>query len=474
MKEIYKEVESANLIQEAINELSEVVQYTYGPNGNTVIISDDEDNPYATKDGVSVAKSVNFKNPVKQIAATLIKQVADKTLKEAGDGTSTSIILANSFINKGFKELNKGVSYNHLKQQLEELLAHTIDYLYNRTKGIKNIEELYEIALIASNSDKEIANIVKNAFEHSDLVKVEEGDNDTDELVKIEGMKILSTYFSQVFVNNESKFNIEYKDCALLLIEGKLESLDPISNILQNIDEPLIIIADHFSDSVVSILKDNYNRGALKVALVKSPGIGSFRKKVMQDIAMYANAKVVDETYKFATIDMLGKLDGIEINKENTILYNSNADVTDRIDILKEYLDTDIPQHEKDLTNQRIEQLNGKVSIIRVGGKSEIEIKERLDRIDDAIRAVGCALEEGVIVGAGQVLVGASSLDNIFNECLQEPSKILLGDKYLIPNKDIKDPLKVVRCALENAVSVAKTILGTKAVVLNKELWEKE
>lgn len=490
MKEIYREQDASKLIQEGINDLTETVCYTYGPNGNTVIIIDEYGNPYATKDGVSVAKSIHFDNPVKNIGTTLIKQVAKKTLDEAGDATTTSICLANEFINLGYDLLEKGIQYRVIKELLEELLEETISYLKSNKRKV-NKKDLKDIAFISSNSDKNISTIVANAFNHSSVVKVEEGNDIEDKLEEVNGMKIRATYFDQSFINNENKYNIQYNESLLLIIDGKLNSVEPIAGILNKVDKPIIIMADHFEDNVVNILKENYNRGALQVALVKSPGIGGHRKKVVQDIALYTGAKVINPNTKYFNLEVLGKLEAIEVNKESTILFNNNKnkETEKRIKILKKYLSSDISKHEKELVTQRLEQLNGSVSIIKVGGKSEIEIKERLDRVDDAVKAVTCALEEGVIEGGGVALLKAHiNIDNPFSQCLAKPYKIIFKDKTVEINGEfvydfdvdidmfkerIIDPFKVVRCALENSISVTKTILGTKAVVLTEDLWKK-
>lgn len=488
MKEIIKKEEVYSVIKDTVKEIAEVVQFTYGPNGNTVILVDDEGNPYATKDGVSVAKSIQYNDSYKNIIATLIKQAAKKTLDEAGDGTSGSICLSNSFIQKGFKLLEEGHSYSDIKKQLETLLGYVTIRLEELARNIEK-EDLYRIGYISSNSDEEIADIVDKAFKHSNRVKVEEGDSFKDELVEINGMRLVASYFNQAFINNESKYNIEYKDSFIILIDGKLTKLETISNILQKVtNKPIIIIADHFEDNIVNILKENYNRGALQIALVKSPGIGNFRRNVMKDISIYTGATLLNPNKTYTETAYIGTIDGIEVNKEHTTIFKKkfNKEVSKRIKELNIYLQQDINNNEKELVQQRIDQLSGSTSIIKVGGKSDIEIKERRDRIDDAVRAVSCAIEEGVIEGAGLSLVKIAlerEFKNDFMDCLYTPYLTLFGlEDVHIKKRDIilhskklenvLDPLKVIRCSLENSISVAKTILGTKAIVLPEQLWK--
>ena len=484
MKEIISKEESRKLIKDTINEVAETVCYTYGPNGKTVILSDFEGKGIVTKDGVSVCNSINFENPYKNIIANIIKQVAQKTVEEAGDGTTTSICLANAFINKGYELLEQGVNYNDIKNALEELEEYTIKELKNNSRKTKK-KDIINVAMVSSNNDKSIATIIDKAYKHSNIVKVEESTLKEDTLIEVNGMSLKAGYFDAAFINNSKSNSIKYSDCRVALIDGNMETIDPIKNLVFKLDgKPLIIFANHFGDKVIQILKQNYNNGSLNVALVKTPGVNQHRKNILSDVGLYTKSSILESNKVYNEISYLGYLDSIEIKKEETILFNSKIDkfTEDKINELKEYIRSDISKYDKELATQRLESLTGKASLIKVGGESPIEIKERYDRIEDAIGAVKAAIEEGIVEGGGKALYNVSTsllewtktpyLELI--DCLKEPVKKLNLD---MENKsmfdlNVIDPLKVTRCALQNAISVAKTILSTEAIVLNKYLWK--
>jgi chaperonin GroEL len=498
MKEIISKEESRKLIKDTVNEIAETVCYTYGPNGKTVILTDNEGNGIVTKDGVSVCNAINFEDPYKNIIANIIKQVGQKTVEEAGDGTTTSICLANAFINKGFELIDQGISYNEIKTSLEELEKYTVKELKANSRKVKK-KDIINIAKIASNNDIEIASIINKAYKHSKIVKVEESNLKKDELVEVNGMSLRTTYFDAAFINDGKTNTIKYNDCRIALIDGNMETTDSISKLVYKIDgKPLIVIADHFSDRVIALLRKNYNEGSLKIALVKSPGVNQHRKNIMSDIALYTGSQLLNPNKVYTETEYLGYIDNIEVKKEETILLNSkdNKEVKNLIEELNELVKTDIPKYDKELATQRLQSLTGTVSLIKVGGESPVEIKERFDRIEDAVLAVKSAYEEGMVEGGGLGLF-KTQFKSYFTKTpilelsnsLQEPYRILnpitiidMGKEKIISfdlnpdfyKKGIIDPTKVVRCALQNAISVAKTILGTEAIVLNKYLWKSE
>lgn len=482
MKEIYKDKELDKLIKETVTELVETVCHTYGPNGHTVIITEDE-GPYATKDGVSVSKSIFFKDPIKNKIATILKQVAQKTVDEAGDGTTTSMCLAGIFLNRGYELIEEGYKYNEVKRELEELVEDTLIHLKKNSKKLKE-KDIIHVANISSNNDQKIANLISDAFKHSKLVKVEEGDSYEDSISKIKGMTILSPYFNSAFINNESKKSIEYENAEVIVIDGKLENLNCIKGLLTN--KPMIILADHFSEGVISLLKHNYNKGSLQVAPIKTPGLGEHRKSLVNDICIYTNSKLINPSKTYIDKKYVGFIDGVTCKNDSTTLFNKKAEkyTTDIIKELESYLKSDITKREVELTLSRLEGLKGMVSIIKVGGNSPIEMKERYDRVEDAVRAVSCALEEGIVEGGGMAYVRASlnQTNNKFENCLLDPYRKIHWDNNIdgivtidigknMYKENIIDPLKVTRCSLENAASVAKMLLGTKALVLNPETW---
>ena len=484
MKEITSKEELKEIIKQTVQEISDTVCYTYGPNGRTVILTDNEGIGIATKDGVSVCNSIHFNDPIKNVVANIVKQVSQKTLEEAGDGTTTSICLTNAFVQKGFELLDQGISFNEIKQSLEELLEYTVKELKSNSKKLTK-KDIYNVANVSSNNDKEIASIVDKAFKYSKVVKVEESTLSKTELIKVNGMSLKTTYFSPEFINYKNLY-IKYDNSYIALIDGKMETTDCIAYLVNKLEKkPLIIVADYFSDNVIRILKQLYNSGSLDVALIKSPGINTHRKNLMKDIALYTGATLLDPNKKYTEINYLGNIEGIEVKKEETIIFNNTNPnlLEDKISELKNGLKEDIPKYDKDLIKQRINGLNGSASIIKVGGNSPIEIKEKYDRYEDAIGAVEAALEEGIVEGGGIALAKIYYHHNPTKTPYLELSQSLLecyntlgNDKAPIQKdmfeESIIDPLKVTRCALENAISVAKTILSTEAIVLNPNLWK--
>lgn len=481
MREIISGDELKKRLLIGIEALGSTVLSTMGPHGKTVIITDDFGRPYVTKDGVSVANSITFADPVSNIGATLLKQVAQKTVDEAGDGTTTSIALALAFITRGMEEMDQGTNYNDLKFELEDLLEKTSIHLnkYSRKLHFSNI---IDVATIAANNDTHLGQTIQKAYDHSNIVKVEETEQNEDSLTLVDGMQLRTGYFNKAFINKGERQTIEYTDIHVILIDGHLDSFNDIAGMLEKTDR-VLIIADYFSEKVVSILKTNYNNNAIEIALVKSPGINLHRIDLMEDLSLYTGATLVTKGLKGAK---LGHVDSIEIHKDKIIITKDEMriGVQERLDELVSALVIEVNVHTKDLLEQRIGNLTGKISIIKVGGKSEVEIKEKKDRYDDAVLAVLCAIEEGIVAGAGMSLYKAAhKLDNTFKDCLKVPYATIQANaegtlpitvKSNLFNAGIIDPLKVTRCALENAVSVAKTILSTDSVVLNQRLWESQ
>lgn len=478
MKEIKNGEELIKKLSDGINKIADVVTTTLGPSGNTVIIADEYGEPYITKDGVSVSNYVTLEDPVENIAAKLLKQVAKKTVEEAGDGTTTSICLARAFINQGFELLNKGVDYSKLKRNLNQLEELVINELLINAKEL-NKDNIIDVATISANNDKKIGQIIQNAYEHSEIVKIEEGNNTEDDLITINGMQLDTGYLDKVFINVPSKQSIMYDNPKIILIKGKLNKLDNISYLLNQInDGPIIIVADHVSEQTREILRENYNRGAISIGLVKSPGFAEHRSNLMDDLAIYTGATLLSPHTKYTDVSVIGNLSSITVEKNKCLFTNNlnNINVEEHLSDLKKVYDSLEGEQDKYLLEQRIEKLNGKISVIKVGGNSELEMKERKDRIEDAVLAVQCALEEGIVQGGGCALYNIKT-DNLFEKCLGAPLQKILHNgaefNYLedVSKQNIIDPVKVTRIALQNAISVAKTILGTDSIVLNERLW---
>jgi chaperonin GroEL len=480
MKEINYEKEH---IINGVNKLSEAVLKTMGPNGKTMILIDDFGKAKATKDGVSVAEYIFFKNPFENGVADLVKQAAQQTVKEAGDGTTTSICLTQAFILKGFELLEKGYKITDLQKELDSLYEKTIDYLENNKHELVD-EDIIHVAKISANNDEKIAKIITDAYTHSTNVKVEETKNGETTVEKIKGIKLNTSYFDNAFINNMSKQSIEYNgDMSVILVDGNLTNLENIKHIIKDLTS-VTIIADHYSKSVLNTLKYSYNNGT-EIVPLKSPGVAGHRRNIMKDLSKYFGIKLIDPLVKIKfTEDIrnyIGTLDSIYVDKSKAILHSHSIgeEFGDYFDQLEDAFLYEEDDNSKDLLEQRIENLSGSMSIIKVGGSSDLEIKEKKDRIDDAVLAVKCAIEEGVVEGGGLALAKSSEqMKNLFSRCLANPYVIISTStnvkfdttKEVIDDK-LLDPVKVTKTALKNAISVSKVLLSAEGAVLSPRLW---
>jgi len=489
MEEIYYKEEARNKIIAGINKLADAVESTMGPNGKTSIIpSSKEYNKYiVTKDGVSVAREIYLKDVVENIGASLIKEVAELQVDVAGDGTTTAICLARALVNN-LKDFNS----NEINKALDEIVPKIIEQLKLNSRELKN-EDIKYVASISANNDLQIGDIIQQAYNHTSIIKVEESNNTEDSLELIEGMSLPVSYFSKQFINNPKKAECSFENPRVLLLDGKLEDLGifefPIKYCAEN-NESLLIITEHVTDSVLKLLEKNVSNNALKLCVIKSPGFSQHRKDLLRDLSDLTGAIVVSDFNKKYSKDDLGILQSCKISKSNSILVkHEDIDTSDLLENFKSLLElNNMEGNDSDLIKQRIENLTGKISIIKVGGGSEVEMKERFDRYDDAVKAVACALEEGIVQGAGLALY--HSIQATYNTEYDETTPYHFIMKSLLSPYDtickngvsisvmndmfkdnIIDPLKVTRCALENAVSVVKTILSTDSVIISRESW---
>ena len=483
-KEIYFKDEARNLLFNGVKKLHDAVVVTMGPNGRTVIISNQYGDPEITKDGVKVAREIYFKNPIENIGAKIVKEVAELQVDLAGDGTTTAIALANSFI-QNLKEFDS----NEINKSFDIIIPKVLQELKLGSKKLEQKDIKY-LASISANNDIHIGDVIQQAYDHASIIKVEESNDNKDSIEFIDGMSLQVSYFSKHFVNNNKKAECNFDEPYVLLIDGKLENLksfeNPIKQIAEN-NESLLIITESLSENLLRLLESNVLSGSLKLCVIKSPGFSQHRKDVLRDISDFTGADLINNFTKQYNIESFGKLKSLKVNKNNSILVK-HPDVD-----IKEYIDDlislskikDLTKQDKELIDQRISNLTGKVSIIKVGGVSEIEMKERKDRYDDAVLATACALEEGIVQGGGIALYNANqivakTIKNLSHNSIELGILTSLNkpiDIIGVPvttnmfEKNIIDPLKVTRCALENAVSVAKTILSTDAVVLNERQW---
>lgn len=491
IKEIYFKEEARDLIFSGIQKLHDAVASTLGPNGKTVIITDTYGKPYVTKDGVSVARKIYFKNPVENVGAELIKEVCELQVKQAGDGTTTAIVLANAFIQnlKDFdsKDINKA---------FDEIIPKVIEQLKLNSRELKR-EDIKHVASISANNDIQIGDVIQQAYNFSNIIKVEESNNLEDSLESIEGMQLDVSYMSKRFTNTP-KEHCELNNPHVLLLDGKLEDLMSFKTILEKVsstDEPLLIITEYISEKELRKLESNVLSGNIKLCAIKTPGFGPVRKDFIRDLSDFTGAEIINvQPGKQYSPSCLGRLKSCTITKNNSLLIkHEDINVNEIVENLTELSkNKELTTYDVEIINKRIENLTAKASIIKVGGGSEIEMKERKDRYDDAVLAVACALEEGIVSGGGTALRYAFHIltsellkekdkEKNFHfkvlECLLHPYQIIVcnGSKpkleHFLFNENIIDPLKVTRCALENAVSIAKTILSTDTIILDERQW---
>lgn len=487
MEEIYFDKEGRDKLILGINKANDAVASTMGPMGSTVIIPDNEmyGKYKVTKDGVSVINSISFKDPVENIGVELLREAANQTVKQAGDGTTTSTVLTTAFVNnlKDFDSLE-------INKAFDRIIPEVIEQLKKNSKELKK-EDIFQVASISANNDNHIGNIIQDAYNHSDTVKIETWDNDEDKLELVEGMSLPVSYFSKYFVNDKKKGECNFINPHVLILDGKLDSLAPFEAPIQEIaklNESLLIITEDVHLSVLKLIETNVLNGYADICVIKAPGFAKHRKDLLRDLSDFTGATIIDNFKNKYTSNILGKLKSCKISKMNSVLVkHDDINIDEFISNLKEFSKSDeLTDYDKELVNQRIEKLTGKVSIIKVGGRTPNEMKERKDRYDDAVLAVACALEEGIVSGAGVALrtvmlnlvsiyiseIEGKILDSLYKPYIQITENG--SQQYLnfeLFDLNIIDPLKVTRCALENAVSVAKVILGTKAIVLNKDSW---
>lgn len=492
MEEIFFDKEGRDKLINGVNKLNRAVSSTMGPNGKNVIIPDRGTGKYkVTKDGVSVAREIFFKDPIENIGAQLAKQAAEKTVEDAGDGTTTATVLTTAFINN-LKDFNS-VDIN---KAFDEIIPKVIKQLKLNSKELKR-EDIKYVASISANNDLQIGELIQQAYNHSDIVKIEESSNTEDILDTVPGMLLPVSYFSKHFITNQSKGTCEFTNVNTLIIDGKLEKLENFRSVLELTQQPnssLLIIVEDIHEQALRKLETFVLSQSLPICVIKSPGFSKHRKDLLQDLCDFTGSTLVKDLSKIYNTNVIGKLQSCKISKNNSILVkDDNVDISNKLESLIELSkNLELTEHDKDLIKQRIEYLKGKISIIKVGGKSELEMKERFDRYDDAVKAVACALEEGIVEGGGVALFKAIIKYLKDKDCIENKLLISLTNPYItiFPkeliedirclNLDINmydiniiDPLKVTRCALENAVSIAKVILSTEAVVLNSEEWMK-
>ena len=511
-------------MMKGVDIIANAVKVTLGPKGRNVVIQKSFGAPRTTKDGVSVAKEIELKNPRQNIGAQLIREVASKAVEHAGDGTTTATVLAQAIVREGMKAVSAGRNPMDLKRGVDAAVATVVEDLQKRAKDVKTNEEIMQVGTISANGDTEVGEMLAEAMEkvgNEGVISVEEAKSLGNELEVVEGMQFDRGYLSPYFITNSEKMTCELENPFILYHEAKLSNLQALVPVLEAVVQagrPLLIVAEDIEGEALATLVVNKLRGGLKVAAVKAPGFGDRRKAMMEDMAILTGGQVVSEDLgiklESVTLDMLGTAKKVHITKEETTMVDGAGakDAIDaRVNQIRAQIEETSSEYDKEKLQERLAKLSGGVAVLRIGGATEVEVKERKDRVDDAMHATRAAVEEGIIAGGGTALLYASraldgmKLDNedqqvgveIIRRALQAPIRqisenaggegsIVVGklleqkdtnhgfdaqnDNYVDMIKTgIIDPVKVVRTALQDAASVASLMITTEAVVTDVE-----
>jgi chaperonin GroEL len=517
-KEIYYSDKARNGLYEGVSKLTDAVKVTMGPRGRNVLIQKSFGAPHITKDGVSVAREIELEDALENMGAQLVKEVASNTADEAGDGTTTATILAHAIFKEGLRNITAGANPIEVKRGMDKASAAIIEELKKISKEVKNKKEIAQVATISANSDEAIGNLIAEAMEKvgkDGVITVEEAKGINDDLEVVEGMQFDRGYLSPYFVTNREKMTCELENPFLLLTDSKVTSLKDLIPVLERIQQsgrPLLIISDDVEGEALATLVLNRLKGVLNIAAVKAPGFGDRKKAMLQDIAILSGATLITEelglTLEKATLAELGQASRVVIDKDNTVIVNGKGDsnaVKARVQEIRIQIDNTTSEYDKEKLQERLAKLSGGVAVIKVGAATETEMKEKKDRVDDALSATKAAVDEGIVIGGGAALVKASlkvSLDlkhdekvgaDIILRAISAPMRQIITNAGFdagvvldkITNSDnanlgfnaatgeyvdmieagIIDPLKVGRVALQNATSVASLLLTTEATV---------
>ena len=521
-KKIQFDIEAREGLKKGVDALANAVKVTLGPKGRNVIIGKSFGGPQVTKDGVTVAKEIELEDALENMGAQMVKEVASKTNDLAGDGTTTATILAQSIVNEGLKNVTAGANPMDLKRGVDKAVSTIVDELKKSTKTVGNSsEKIQQIASISANNDSAIGDLITQAFEKvgkEGVITVEEAKGTDTYVDVVEGMQFDRGYLSPYFVTNSEKMEADLESPYILLYDKKISAMKDLLPILEPVAQsgkPLLVIAEDVDGEALATLVVNKLRGALKIAAVKAPGFGDRRKAMLEDIAILTGGTVISEERGFnienTTIDMLGSAERVTIDKDNTTIVNGSGEkkeIEGRVGQIKSQIETTTSDYDKEKLQERLAKLAGGVAVLYVGAASEVEMKEKKDRVDDALHATRAAVEEGIVAGGGVALIRArKQLDKIkainddeftgiqiISRALEAPlrtivenaggegsvvvAKILDGkdgfgydaksDKYVdLFQSGIIDPKKVTRVALENAASVAGMILTTECALVD-------
>jgi chaperonin GroEL len=521
-KEIKFNIDARALLKEGVDQLADAVKVTLGPKGRHVVLEKKYGAPQVTKDGVTVAKDIELADPYKNLGAQMVKEVASKTGEIAGDGTTTATVLAQSIINVGLKNITAGANPMDIKRGIDKAVEKVITHLKSQAKVIgDDLGKIEQVARVAANDDEEIGKLIAEAMSkvHKEgVITVEESKGTTTSVEVVEGMQFDRGYISAYFVTNAEKMEADLENPYILIYDKKVSTMKDMLPVLEATAQsgrPLLIISEDVEGEALATLVVNRLRGSLKVCAVKAPGFGDRRKEMLEDIAILTGGTVISEEkglkLENTTLDMLGTAEKVTVNKENTTIVNGAGDkemIKARIAQIKQQMTTTTSDYDKEKLQERLAKLAGGVAVLYIGASSEVEMKEKKDRVDDSLHATRAAIEEGIVPGGGVAYLRAISVleglkgENedqttgieIVKRAIEEPLRqiaVNAGKEGAVVAQNVKtgkgdygynaqtdkyeklyasgviDPVKVVRVALENAASVAGMFLTTEAVIVD-------
>jgi chaperonin GroEL len=522
-KQIFFDIDARNKMKKGVDTLANAVKVTLGPKGRNVVIEKKFGAPGVTKDGVTVAKEIELEDPIENIGAQMVKEVASKTADIAGDGTTTATVLAQSIISEGLKNVAAGANPMDLKRGIDKAVIAVVEHLKKQSQSVgDNNEKIEQVASISANNDATIGKLIAEAMAKvgkEGVITVEEAKGTDTTVEVVEGMQFDRGYISPYFVTNSEKMEVELDNPYILIYDKKISSMKDILHILEKVAQssrPLLIISEDLDGEALATLVVNKLRGTLKVAAVKAPGFGDRRKEMLQDIAVLTKGTVISEEqgYKLENADLtyLGEASSVTIDKDNTTVVGGKGekkDITARVNQIKAQIETTTSDYDKEKLQERLAKLSGGVAVLYIGAATEMEMKEKKDRVDDALHATRAAVEEGIVPGGGvayiraiESLEGLKGLNDdettgvqIVRRAVEEPLRQIVvnsGIEGSIVVQKIKegtadfgfnartevyenlfaagviDPTKVARIALENAASIAGMLLTTECVISDK------
>ncbi len=522
-KEINFDVEARDKLKAGVDALANAVKVTLGPKGRNVVIGKKFGAPQVTKDGVSVAKEVELKDPIENMGAQMVKEVASKTADIAGDGTTTATVLAQAIINAGLKNVAAGANPMDLKRGIDKAVEGIVSDLKKNSKEVgSDNDKIKQIATISANNDETIGSLIAEAMKvvgNEGVITDEEAQGTETEVKTVEGMQFDRGYLSPYFVTDTEKMITEMENPMILLYDKKISNMKELLPVLEPVAQsgkPLLIIAEDVDGEALATLVVNRIRGSLKIAAVKAPGFGDRRKAMLEDIAILTGGQVISEerglTLENTTLDMLGSAEKVEIDKDNPTIVNGSGnsdDIKARVGQIKAQIESSTSDYDKEKLQERLAKLAGGVAVLYVGAPTEVEMKEKKDRVDDALAATRAAVQEGIVPGGGVALIRAldsiETLDGdnddevtgiaIVRRAVEEPLRQIIsnagGEGAVIVQKvkegkddfgynartetfdnlykaGVIDPTKVTRIAIENAASIASMLLTTECVIVDE------